>query len=114
MYYVMEACAENKKEMIILDRPNPCDYVEGPVLKAGYKSFVGILPLPVLHGCTIGELAQMINGEGWMTTQAKDLSADCDTRKRVETRTALCTSRETVSQLAQCAVHPPLCLTLPF
>lgn len=44
----------------------------------------------------------------------KDLSADCDTRKRVETRTALCTSRETVSQLAQCAVHPPLCLTLPF
>ena len=71
MYYVMEACAENKKEMIILDRPNPCDYVEGPVLKAGYKSFVGMLPLPVLHGCTIGELAQMINGEGWMTTQAK-------------------------------------------
>lgn len=57
--------------MIILDRPNPCDYVEGPVLKAGYKSFVGMLPLPVLHGCTIGELAQMINGEGWMTTQAK-------------------------------------------
>ncbi|KAB5114328.1 DUF1343 domain-containing protein, partial [Bacteroides thetaiotaomicron] len=55
MYYVMEACAENKKEMIILDRPNPCDYVEGPVLKAGYKSFVGMLPLPVLHGCTIGE-----------------------------------------------------------
>ena len=44
---------------------------QGPVLKAGYKSFVGMLPLPVLHGCTIGELAQMINGEGWMTTQAK-------------------------------------------
>ena len=57
---------ENKKEMIVLDRPNPCDYVEGPVLKAGYKSFVGMLPLPVLHGCTIGELAQMINGEGWL------------------------------------------------
>ena len=71
MYYVMEACAENKKEMIVLDRPNPCDYVEGPVLKAGYKSFVGMLPLPVLHGCTIGELAQMINGERWMTTQTK-------------------------------------------
>ena len=62
---------ENKKEMIVLDRPNPCDYVEGPVLKAGYKSFVGMLPLPVLHGCTIGELAQMINGERWMTTQTK-------------------------------------------
>lgn len=66
MYYVMEACAENKKEMIVLDRPNPCDYVDGPILKPGYKSFVGMLPIPVLHGCTIGELAQMINGEGWI------------------------------------------------
>ena len=49
--------------MIVLDRPNPCDYVDGPILKPGYKSFVGMLPIPVLHGCTIGELAQMINGE---------------------------------------------------
>ena len=64
MYYVMEACAENKKEMIVLDRPNPCDYVDGPILKPAYRSFVGMLPIPVLHGCTIGELAQMINGEG--------------------------------------------------
>ena len=61
MYYVMDACAENKKEMIVLDRPNPCDYVDGPILKPAYRSFVGMLPIPVLHGCTIGELAQMIN-----------------------------------------------------
>lgn len=66
MFYVMQACAENNKELIILDRPNPCDYVDGPVLDMKYKSFVGILPIPVLHGCTIGELAQMINGEGWL------------------------------------------------
>ena len=66
MYYVMEACAENNKEMIVLDRPNPCDYVEGPILKPAYRSFVGMLPIPVLHGCTIGELARMINGEGWI------------------------------------------------
>lgn len=66
MFYVMEACAENNKEMIVLDRPNPCDYVEGPVLKPAYRSFVGMLPIPLLHGCTIGELALMINGEGWM------------------------------------------------
>ena len=68
MYYVMEACAENKKEMIVLDRPNPCEYVEGPVLKAGYKSFVGMLPLPVLHGCTIGPLT-VIPIKGWQHGQ---------------------------------------------
>ena len=68
MFYVMEACAENQKQLIVLDRPNPCDYVEGPILKPAYRSFVGMLPIPVLHGCTVGELAQMINGEGWMTT----------------------------------------------
>ena len=68
MFYVMEACAENQKELIVLDRPNPCDYVEGPILKPAYRSFVGMLPIPVLHGCTIGELAKMINGEGWIIT----------------------------------------------
>lgn len=66
MFYVMQVCAENNKELIILDRPNPCDYIDGPVLDMKYKSFVGMLPIPVLHGCTIGELAQMINGEGWL------------------------------------------------
>ena len=66
LYYVMQACAENGKEIIVLDRPNPCDYIDGPVLRPAYKSFVGMLPIPVLHGCTIGEMAQMINGEGWL------------------------------------------------
>lgn len=69
MYYVMEACAENDKEMIVLDRPNPCDFVDGPVLKPAFRSFVGMLPIPVLHGCTVGELAQMINGEGWIANK---------------------------------------------
>lgn len=66
MFYVMEACAENQKTLIVLDRPNPCDYIDGPVLKDAFKSFVGILPIPLLHGCTVGELAQMINGEKWL------------------------------------------------
>lgn len=66
LYYVMQACAENGKEIIVLDRPNPCDYVDGPVLNMKYKSFVGMLPIPLLHGCTVGEIAQMINGEGWL------------------------------------------------
>ena len=66
LYYVMQACAENGKEVIVLDRPNPCDYVDGPVLDLKHRSFVGMLPIPLLHGCTMGELARMINGEGWL------------------------------------------------
>ena len=71
MYYLMDACAANDKEVIILDRPNPNGfYVDGPILKDEYKSGVGVLPLPVVHGMTLGELAQMINGEGWLKAGA--------------------------------------------
>lgn len=67
LHYVMEACAENKVELIVLDRPNPNgDYVAGPVLDLKYRSFVGMHPIPVVHGCTLGEMAQMINGEKWL------------------------------------------------
>ncbi len=68
MHYVMEACAENSKKFIVLDRPNPLgDYVDGPVLQAEYKSFVGMHPIPVVHGLTVAELALMINGERWLS-----------------------------------------------
>jgi uncharacterized protein YbbC (DUF1343 family) len=67
LHYVMEACAENHKKLIILDRPNPNGgYVDGPVLEPELKSFVGMHPIPVVHGLTVGELAGMINGEGWL------------------------------------------------
>ncbi|WP_108821523.1 exo-beta-N-acetylmuramidase NamZ domain-containing protein [Dysgonomonas sp. Marseille-P4361] len=66
MHYVMEACAENDKSCIILDRPNPNDYIDGPILDLKYRSFVGMHPIPVVHGLTIGELARMINGELWL------------------------------------------------
>lgn len=67
MHYVMEACAENNKPLIILDRPNPNGfYVDGPVLDTAYRSFVGMHPVPLVHGMTIGEFAQMINAEGWL------------------------------------------------
>lgn len=66
MHYLMEACAENNKHLIIADRPNPCDFIDGPIREASQKSFVGMHPIPVLHGCTVGELARMINGEGWL------------------------------------------------
>ncbi len=63
---VMEACAENGKELIILDRPNPNAYVDGPILDMKLKSGVGRFPIPITHGMTIGEFAQMVNGEGWL------------------------------------------------
>ena len=67
LHYVMEACAENKKKLIILDRPNPNGfYVDGPVLQKEFSSFVGMHPIPIVHGMTIGEYAQMINGEKWL------------------------------------------------
>ena len=65
MLYAMESCIENDKEIIILDRPNPNDYIDGPILKESKKSFVGAMPIPVLHGMTVGELARMIDGENW-------------------------------------------------
>lgn len=67
LHYVMEACAENGIKIIVLDRPNPNGhFVDGPVLEKEFTSFVGMHPVPVIYGMTIGEYAQMINGEGWL------------------------------------------------
>lgn len=67
MVRLMEACAEQQKTMLILDRPNPNGhYVDGPILDMKHKSGVGWLPIPVVHGLTLGELAQMVNGENWL------------------------------------------------
>lgn len=67
LHYVMEACAEMNIPLIVLDRPNPNGfYIDGPLLQKAYTSFVGMHPIPVVHGMTIGEYAQMINGEKWL------------------------------------------------
>ena len=67
LHYVMEACAEANIPLLILDRPNPNGhYVDGPILEKAYTSFVGMHPIPIAHGMTIGEYAQMINGEKWL------------------------------------------------
>ncbi len=72
MTYVMEACAENNIPIIIFDRPNPNGfYVDGPILKREHKSFVGMHPVPIVHGMTPGEFALMINGEGWLANNVK-------------------------------------------
>jgi uncharacterized protein YbbC (DUF1343 family) len=68
LHYIMEACQENNKPLILLDRPNPNGYfVDGEILNPSYKSFVGMHPVPTVYGMTIGEYAKMINGEGWLT-----------------------------------------------
>ncbi|MDQ1772337.1 DUF1343 domain-containing protein [Labilibaculum sp. A4] len=72
LHYVMEACAEQGKQVIVLDRPNPNGhYVDGPVLEMKYSSFVGMHPVPVVYGMSIGEYAQMINGEKWLKNKVQ-------------------------------------------
>ncbi len=72
MHYMMEACAEQGIKFIVLDRPNPNGfYVDGPILDPKFRSFVGMHPIPIIHGMTLGELAHMINGEGWLANQQK-------------------------------------------
>jgi uncharacterized protein YbbC (DUF1343 family) len=72
LHNVMEACAENNIPLIVLDRPNPnAHYIDGPVLNLEHKSFVGMHPVPIVYGMTIGEYAQMINGEKWLANSIK-------------------------------------------
>ncbi|HPI53889.1 MAG TPA: DUF1343 domain-containing protein [Chitinophagaceae bacterium] len=72
LQYMMEACAESKVPLIILDRPNPNGfYVDGPVLERKYASFVGMQSIPIVHGMTVGEYARMLNGEGWLSGKKK-------------------------------------------
>lgn len=74
LHYVMEACAENNVRLLVFDRPNPNGhYIDGPILRPEFTSFVGMHPVPIVHGMTIGEYALMINGERWL----KD-SVRCD------------------------------------
>ena len=72
LHYIMEACAEQNIPVVVLDRPNPNGhYIDGPTLEIAYKSFVGMHPVPLVYGMTIGEYAQMINGEGWLKNNVK-------------------------------------------
>lgn len=73
MYYAMQSAAEFGKEFLVLDRPNPNDFVDGAMMDMCLKSFVGTLPLPIMHGLTVGELASMIKGENWGDTKSLNL-----------------------------------------
>lgn len=72
LQHVMEACARDGKQLLILDRPNPNGfYIDGPILDPKFKSGIGVQPIPVVHGLTIGEYAQMLNGQGWLKDKVK-------------------------------------------
>ena len=72
LHYVMEAAAESNIKVIVLDRPNPNGhFVDGPILDTAFKSFVGMHPIPIAHGMTIGEYAKMITGENWISTRCE-------------------------------------------
>ena len=72
LHYVMESCAENNKPLLILDRPNPNGhFIDGPLREKGFESFVGMHPVPIVHGMTVGEYGRMINGEGWLPDGAQ-------------------------------------------
>ena len=76
MHYLMQSCAEFSVPLIVLDRPNPNgDYVDGPLLDTQFSSFLGIHPIPLVHGLTVGELAKMILGENWLNLNFKPLSS---------------------------------------
>ena len=79
LHYVMEAAAEHHLKVIVLDRPNPNGAMtDGPILDTAFRSFVGMHPLPMAHGMTLGELAEMINGEGWLNNGVDHEPLRCD------------------------------------
>ncbi|MEY3717031.1 MAG: hypothetical protein RJA00_1374 [Bacteroidota bacterium] len=78
LHYVMQACSDNNKTLIVLDRPNPNGfYVDGPLLQTKLKSMVGVHPIPIVHGMTLGELAKMINAEGWLKDSVQPKRKPC-------------------------------------
>lgn len=79
LYWVMDACAEYGKQLVVLDRPNPLGgkIIDGMVLDTAFTSFVGIAPIPYVHGCTVGEFALMTNGEGWLSSDASGKARKC-------------------------------------
>lgn len=79
LFYVLQACGEEQIPVIVLDRPNPNDTIDGPMLHPGFESFVGIVPVPLLHGCTIGEMARMMVGERWIGDSIPQLTViECE------------------------------------
>ena len=113
LHYVMEACAERGIPCIVLDRPNPnCHYVDGPVLEPKYKSFIGMHPVPIVYGLTIGEYALMINGERWLKDSLRcDLTVVPMENYRRDSSYALSVAPSpNLQTLHSILLYPSLCL----
>ena len=113
LHYLMLAAAENNKTILILDRPNPNGhYVAGPVMEKKYESFVGMHPVPIVHGMTIGEYAQMINGESWLGENKKcDLKIiKCKNYTHNDFYEIKIKPSPNLSSMASIYMYPSLCL----
>ncbi|KAB2818067.1 DUF1343 domain-containing protein [Phaeocystidibacter marisrubri] len=113
MTYVMEACAEAGVTFLVLDRPNPNgNFVDGPVLKSEFSSFVGLHPVPIAHGMTVGEYAKMVKGEGWIENAEKLslLVSPCLFYEHDDTYSLPITPSPNLPNDASIALYPSLCL----
>ncbi len=113
LHYIMEACAENNISVMVLDRPNPNGFfIDGPVLKPDCKSFVGMHPVPIAYGMTIGEYARMINGEKWLNNEVQcNLTVVSLANYTHETRYVLPVAPSPNLQTIQAIyLYPSLCL----
>lgn len=113
MHYVMEACAEHSVECMVFDRPNPNGfYVDGPILEPEFTSFVGMHPVPIVHGMTVAEYANMINGEGWLKNgiQCKLLYVLCDGYDHTVRYTLPVPPSPNLPTMQAVYLYPTLCL----
>lgn len=111
MYYAMQSATEFKKDFLVLDRPNPNDFVDGAVLDMNLKSFVGTLPLPIMHGVTVGELATMIKNENWGETKSLNLKViTVDGWKHGESYELKIKPSPNLPNSKSIALYPSLCL----
>ncbi len=112
MHYMMEACAENEVDFMVLDRPNPNGhYVDGNILDMEYRSFVGMHPVPIVHGMTVGEYARMLNGEGWLANGVKCplRVIDCEHYSRQEPYTLPIKPSPNLPNNRSIYLYPSLC-----
>ncbi|HTO14224.1 MAG TPA: DUF1343 domain-containing protein [Edaphocola sp.] len=112
LQYMMEACAENNKALIILDRPNPLgNYVDGPILEKNNKSFVGMQPIPIIYGMTPGEYAQMLIGEKWINNTNLDLTViPCENYNHQTLYGLPVSPSPNLKNMAAIYLYPSLCL----
>lgn len=111
LHYVMEAAAENNIPLIVLDRPNPNGhYVDGPVLDTAFRSFVGMHPIPIVHGMTIGEYAKMINGEEWIDTTCDLIVISMESYHRQMSYDLLIKPSPNLPNARAINLYPSLCL----